>query len=261
MKPSGIISLLTDFGTQDGYTGAMRGVILSIHPQAIIVDISHDIPPQDIEAAGFLLEAHSKYFPRGTVHVAVVDPGVGTERRIILAKTADYYYLAPDNGLLTFLLGHPHVRFYQAANPDYWLPEVSTTFHGRDIFSPLAAHLARGEKLEKMFSPVQNIVTLEKPDAKKEGCSIIGRVIYVDRFGNMITNIKREWLPEQLERTEVIVQGQAIGPVMPNYASAARGQLVATMGSFNRVEIAVNLGSALEYFNHALPEEIVVKWC
>jgi len=244
MNSSPIISLLTDFGLEDGYIGAMHGVIYRICPQAKIVDLSHGIAPQDVRAGAFLLSAHARYFPPGTVHVAVVDPGVGSERRILLARDANYFYLAPDNGLLSFLAKKNGVEFFFANNPKYWLPDLSSTFHGRDIFAPLAAYLANGVAVETMFAPTSDIVRLPaiRPQVRPE--AIQGRVMYVDHFGNLVTNIAATDLPQDAADWHVWAGNVEIGPLVSHYSAKKRGKLLATVGSFGFIEIAVNQGSA-----------------
>lgn len=244
MNPAPVISLLTDFGLRDGYVGAMHGVIYGICPQTKIVDLSHSIAPQDIRAAAFLLSAHAAYFPAGTVHVAVIDPGVGSVRRIILAHDADNFYLAPDNGLLSFLEEKTGVTFYFANNPDYWLPDLSNTFHGRDIFAPLAAHLANGVAIEAMFQPVRDIVRLPAMRPQIQHDEIIGRIVYADHFGNLITNIGADDLPENLQDWHVRIGEIDLGPLVSHYSAKKKGKLLATVGSFGFIEIAVNRGSA-----------------
>ncbi len=257
MHPRALITLLTDFGWQDGYIGAMKGVIFSICPGARIVDLTHDVPPQNIDAAAFLLQAHSRFFPAGTIHVAVVDPGVGGERGIVLARDARYMYLAPDNGLLTFLADRPDASFYLASDPSFWLTEVSQTFHGRDIFAPLAAHLASGTPIEKMFRPVARIVTRPESRARMEKNRIVGKVIYIDRFGNLITNISRELAGKR--RIAQVHLGEGISvPLVSSYDSVHSGTPLAIWGSFGYLEIAVNQGSAKRMFERELEKPVTV---
>jgi len=246
MNTSPVISLLTDFGLKDGYVGTMHGVIYRICPQAKIVDLSHGIAPQDTRAGAFLLAAHARYFPSGTVHVAAVDPGVGSERRILLARDAAYFYLAPDNGLLSFLEEKTGVKFYFANNPDYWLPDLSNTFHGRDIFAPLAAHLANGVAIETMFAPATDMVRLPavRPQIRSNG--IRGRIVYVDHFGNLVTNIAARDLPGEVQDWHAWAGDRDLGPLVAHYSEKKKGKLLATVGSFGFIEIAVNLGSAAE---------------
>ncbi len=258
MKPRKLISLLTDFGLQDGYVGAMHGVIHSICPDIRIIDLTHGVPPQNVEAASFLLRAHSRYFPQGAIFVAVVDPGVGTRRDILLATDERCFYIAPDNGLLSFLQNRPGVRFYAAHNPKYWLPSVSQTFHGRDIFAPLAAHLANGVPFQTLFQPKEHIQPLEQPEAEDLGDAIQGRIIYQDRFGNLVTNIARERLGE---REPAYVQfGEDLQlPLVNNYAAVPSNAPLAIWGSFDYLEIAVNHGNAAQTFASRLQLPVILK--
>ncbi|RMD98972.1 MAG: hypothetical protein D6814_06465, partial [Calditrichaeota bacterium] len=164
------------------------------------------------------------------------------------AYTGNYFFLAPNNGLLSFVAAIPGARFYQANNPAYWLPEVSNTFHGRDIFAPLAAHLANGEKLENLFAPISGIVQMPPLQPVIQDDKIIGQVVYVDRFGNLITNIAKAQLPEEYSRTRVKIGKMDLGPVVPFYAAGQEGKPLATVGSFDRLEIAIRGGSAAEFF-------------
>ncbi|MEK6559083.1 MAG: SAM-dependent chlorinase/fluorinase, partial [Planctomycetota bacterium] len=191
-----VMTLLTDFGNQDAYVGVMKGVITGINPLANIIDICHNIPPQDVFNAAYLLYTSYKYFPRGTIHVAVVDPGVGTERNIVCVKTKDYFFLVPDNGLLSFIVQEEKPKvIVRLTNDRYFLPSPSNTFHGRDIFAPAAAYLSLGVKLRQLGIKINQLKQLDipKPDYKKTG-QLEGQIIYIDRFGNLITNIKKEYL-------------------------------------------------------------------
>jgi len=192
-----LITLTTDFGTSEGYHGVMKGVIYNIAPMVKIVDLTHAIPAQDLYAAAFILEINVLYFPEDSIHVVVVDPGVGTERRAIAGRIGDQYFVAPDNGVLTRVLLRAEredrkTTFVTLDRPSYWLEDVSSTFHGRDIFAPVGAHLANGERLEAMGTPLNELVHLpiSYPVRNAEGVS--GEVIYIDHFGNAITNIRRE---------------------------------------------------------------------
>ena len=187
-----IVALLTDFGVSDGYVGIMKGVILGIAPETALVDISHDIPPQGIRAGAFVLKAASPYFPPGTIFVAVVDPGVGSERRIIAVRTPRAFYVGPDNGVLSWALQREDVQeTINVTESGYWLPDVSRTFHGRDIFAPVAAHLAAGLPISRLGERIEDPVILPLPAPHLESDQVVrGEVIYVDRFGNLITDIQ-----------------------------------------------------------------------
>lgn len=242
-----VITLLTDFGVEDGYAAAMKGVILGICPNARIVDVTHLAPTHDIRAGSFLLASACGFFPAGTIHLAVVDPGVGTKRAPIAVRTPRYFFVGPDNGLFSLAL-RDEARWEARAlqNSDYWRPEVSTTFHGRDIFAPVAAHLARGvpfEELGPSFSPF----TPQWSSIARSGETWVGEVIHIDHFGNAISNITRNNLDEWgHENVEVVrVRGSDL-PVVATYGDARAGTPVALIGGSGYLEIAVSRGSAAE---------------
>jgi S-adenosyl-L-methionine hydrolase (adenosine-forming) len=247
LSPSGIITLTTDFGTTDLYVGVMKGVILNIHPTAQIVDITHAVPPQDIYAAAFLLETAYRYFPAGTAHVVVVDPGVGSSRRAIICQADTAYFVCPDNGVLSHLLTH-QVSYHAVVveNEDYCLPQISNTFHGRDIFSPVAAHLSRGVALENFGQAIDDIVRFPIQTPKITEHEIVGHVVWSDRFGNLITNISHEILESfDTQSRFVIKAGRVeINRLNRSYAESEVGEFLAIIGSFGRLEISVNRGDA-----------------
>jgi S-adenosylmethionine hydrolase len=244
-----IITLTTDFGQADGYVGAMKGVILSICPQATLVDLAHDIPPQDVRQAAHVLRTATPYYPSGTIHLVVVDPGVGSARRPLAIQTAKATFIGPDNGVFTPVLlqdalygkGPLVIHLNQ---PQYWLATVSRTFHGRDLFAPVAAHLANGVPLAEMGTPITDAVVLNMPKpARQPDGRITGEVLYVDRFGNLITNIPAAWLsPETGWVFEI--RGRRIAGLSPTYAAAPVGALMALIGSEETLEIARREGSA-----------------
>ena len=243
-----IITLLTDFGQESFFPAAMKGVILGLCPEATIVDITHAVAEHDILAGGFALYATYRYFPPGTIHCAVVDPGVGSERAIVAAEMHGHIFLAPDNGLLSFLLklATPD-RLFSVENRQYWNKEVSPTFHGRDIFAPLAARLACGLPLEKVGPPRQTLMRLAISSPEVTAGGIIGEIVSVDRFGNLVTNIQEELLPPEAEeraRASVRISGRTITGIRKTYADVALGQLVVYVGSTGLVEIGRNRGSA-----------------
>jgi S-adenosyl-L-methionine hydrolase (adenosine-forming) len=215
---SPVITLLTDFGTKDIYAGVMRGVITNLAPHARIVDLTHDVPPQGVADAAFLLDAAAPYFPWGTIHVAVVDPSVGTERRIICVRTSRATYLAPDNGLLTRVLDRESAaRIVSVENRSYFLPEVSNTFHGRDIFAPVAAHLALGLDPCRLGPEIASIRPLSLPRVSETSPGVLtGELIYLDRFGNLVTNVPMA----SLSQVAMLIVGETKiqGPVCRSYA-------------------------------------------
>lgn len=243
MQPSGILSLLTDFGLSDPFVGVMKGVILDRFPSARIIDLCHDVPPQAVDEAGFWLERSFSWFPRGTVHVVVVDPGVGTERAALAVEASGHGFLGPDNGVFSRLLrraaaspGDPIVR---KLDPDrLGLPAPSRTFHGRDVFAPIAALVASGAQNIADLGPA--IVPLAS-DARETGV-LDGRVITVDRFGNLITDILLESVAGH-EASLVVVDGLEV-PLRGTYAEVSAGSPVALVNSFGTIEIAVRDGSA-----------------
>jgi hypothetical protein len=241
------ISLLTDFGLCDEYVGVMKGVIASINPQARVIDICHDIAPQNITQAAYMLWHSHAYFPRQTIHVAVVDPGVGTDRRIVALEANDYFFLAPDNGILTLIINNYNcLSAFLPASPLY-LSQVSNTFHGRDIFAPVAAHLSKDYNINKlgMSLPANQLVKLSDIYPKKQKDQFLGKVIMIDRFGNLITNISQKDLNQDTNKTFTIyINNVTIRGISNNYAQVRKGELLAIIGSKGLLEISINCGDA-----------------
>ena len=249
MQP--IIAFLSDFGLEDHYVGAMKGVALSICPDAVLVDIVHQIPPHDIEAGALALAAAYRAFPAGTVFVAVVDPGVGSSRRALAVEANGYRLVAPDNGLLTFVIRHDGACLREIRSARLFRPDVSSVFHGRDIFAPVAAHLAAGLALDDVGPVVTDPVLLSfgGPRHLEDG-SLGGRVIHVDRFGNLVTNIAETDVAAMLEASEasagdvmVEIGGERVA-LAHAYSAVAAEEGLALVGSSGFIEIAVNGGSA-----------------
>jgi S-adenosylmethionine hydrolase len=247
LSPRPLITLLTDFGTRDAYVASMKGVILSLNPEAVLVDFSHEVPPQDIRAGAFILAEAAAYFPPATIHLAVVDPGVGGSRRGLSARCREHYWVGPDNGLF-------HLIFSRAAestivsleNPEYFRPQVSATFHGRDIFAPVAAHLSLGVDLDRFGPRITDPVSLDLPEPGFGREAIQGEIIYVDRFGNLVSNVNAgdltEWLAGRtlsLRAGSLHLQGLA-----RTYTDAAPGEFLALAGSHGFLEIACALDHA-----------------
>lgn len=253
-----IITLLTDFGLRDEYVGVIKGVILGINPQAQVVDITHEILPQNVAWAGEVLKSAYSWFPSGAIHVAVVDPGVGSARAIIASRHAKCTFLAPDNGLLTAVWRQdPPLTIVRIENENLFLTPTSRTFHGRDIFAPVAAHLTLGMDLKHLGNELEldDAVQLNLTQAVLASPNeIIGQVLGEDRFGNLITNIPSHML-DQLSNgdkgSQLLIQiaNISIQGVAHSYASRPRGQLVAIVGSRNSLEIAINGGRAAEQFD------------
>jgi len=248
-----VITLLTDFGIQDEYTGVVRGVILSRVPSAVIVDITHHIRPQDIREAAHMLHVAYRYFPDNTVHMAVVDPGVGSERGIIAVRAGKFRFLAPDNGLLSLVLDElPVEEAVRVENTDFFLPSVSRTFHGRDIFAPVAAAMAKGLDL-KNLGPETGLSELVRIDAARpvvtDAGELTGIVVSVDRFGNLITNIRQQDMDRLGSgKLKIHVGTMRIAGIAQSYANAGTGCPLAIMGSRDCLEIAVNCGNAQKFF-------------
>ncbi len=243
-----LITLTTDFGTQDWFVGTMKGVIAGIAPRAAVVDLTHAIPAGDIRAGAFALAASYRYFPRRTIHVVVVDPGVGSRRAALAVETADYFFVAPDNGVLSWALAGEKIKTVRRLENDkYFLRPVSQTFHGRDIFAPVAAHLSQGVPPARLGPAVREFRKLPWPEPKQSRQAITGEVIYIDRFGNAITNLAAELLAEFCgPDCRIKVHGKSIGGLRRFYQEAPSGKPVAVAGSTGFLEIAVNGGSAAE---------------
>ena len=248
LDPCGVITLMTDFGTSDHFVGAMKGVILDINPQIRIVDITHAVPPQDIRGAAFLINSAYRYFPSGSIHVIVVDPGVGSQRRSIICQTDAAYFVCPDNGVLSYILKDNTHRVVALDNAAFWLSEVSNTFHGRDIFAPVAAYLSRGISLGQFGNVANNVARFSIPAPQVSKAAIIGSVIWIDRFGNLITNLTPDMLESfGMESDFVIRAGKAeICRLNRAYAESGKGECLAIVGSSGHLEISVNQGSAAQ---------------
>ena len=281
-KSSSVITLTTDFGSRDGYVAAMKGVILGIRPGTTLVDISHELPPQDIPHASIVLGTACRYFPRDTVHVAVVDPGVGTTRRPLLLATPGGRYVAPDNGLLSYLLMEYGVgrgtgmaempadsKFmepitvpvpegcsaYVLNRSEFWLQPLSHTFHGRDIFAPVAAHLADGVPPEDLGDPVGDVICLYTPTPVKRRDGLQGRIVYIDRFGNLVSNLRTADVGG--ESVHIEIAGRHIQGLSRSYAG---GQgLLAIIGSNGYLEVSLREGSAAERLRVQVGSEITVR--
>ena len=243
-----IVTLLTDFGSRDGHVGAMKGVILSRGPEARLVDLAHDVAPGDVAAASFALAAAAPHFPPGTVHVAVVDPGAGTARRGLALELGAHRYVGPDNGLFAIVLADASDAPLAARaleNPALWREPVSPVFHGRDVFAPVAAHLASGGALDAVGPALARaaLVGAAASEPTWSGGALRGRVVHVDRFGNLVTNVRVA--AGAARGASVEIEGRTL-TVVATYGDAPSGALVALVGSTGRLEIAVNGGSAAE---------------
>ena len=259
-NPPRIITLTTDFGTSDAYVGVMKGVILGINPNVQVVDITHAVPPQDIHEAAFLIHSACHYFPKGTIHTIVVDPGVGSERRAMVCQTDSAFFVCPDNGVLTYILQDSvPVKTIEIKNRAYCLPEVSQTFHGRDIFAPVAAHVSLGVPLTDIGPSVQNLIRLPVPTLQVSDDSLTGEIIKIDGFGNAITNISESVLFQGASTYEISVGGTQLKRINRAYAESEVGDPLAIIGSFGVLEIAVNGGSAKALLDLKRGDAVVVQ--
>ncbi|MGE5358998.1 MAG: S-adenosyl-l-methionine hydroxide adenosyltransferase family protein [Bacteroidales bacterium] len=242
-----IIALLTDFGTRDHYVASMKGVILRIVPHVTLVDITHEVAPQDVLSAAFELAACCREFPPGTIFVVVVDPGVGTPRRALGGSAGDYVFVGPDNGVLAPVLDRPGARVVELTNPEYARAEVSRTFEGRDRFAPAAAWLAHGVPLGDLGPAVARIAPVPWPAPHVREAAVAGEVLKVDRFGNLISNIDRRLLEQCACAPPVVrIAGCNVLRFAQTYGETAAGELCALVGSSGYLEVAVNGGSAAE---------------
>jgi S-adenosylmethionine hydrolase len=258
-----IITLTTDFGLSDHYAGVMKGVILSICPQARIVDISHQIAPFDIAEGAYLIAQAYPYFPPKTIHVAVVDPGVGTTRRPILAQAASQYFIGPDNGVFAMVYSREKYKARLISNQKYFRKPVSRTFHGRDIFAPVAAYIAAGVPVASVGKLIDDVEhpAFEKPQPLDAG-TWAGRILKIDRFGNIVTNFHISGFPDLQHKTIALSIGrQRIGTLSQTYAESAPGELFLIFGSSGYLEVSVSLGSAAKQLGCAAgaPAELSVR--
>jgi len=261
-----VITLITDFGIKDGNVGVMKGVIWGICPTAQISDLSHMIQAQNIREAAYVFARSVPYFPKDSIHIVVVDPGVGTKRRPMAAQIGDWFYVGPDNGTITGLLQRAQqvgwqTEFVELNRKKYWLPDVSFVFHGRDIFSPVAAHLANGVPLRELGIPFTDPVRLEmsKPEKTKDGWR--GEVVHIDHFGNLGSNIRVENLGEAMEHKEKIIvriNGAEIKGMVNTFGERPVGELIALLGSTGNLAISIVNGNAETKLGAKIGDEIIV---
>ncbi len=243
---SRIITLTTDFGSQDYYVSAMKAVILSICPEVRFVDISHDLPPQDIMAGAWVLKNTAFLYPPETIHLAVIDPGVGSDRRPVLVRIRDQYFVGPDNGLFSLVAESEELKVIELTNSEFWRKSVAPTFHGRDIFAPVAAHLCCGEDMAVFGEKRAELTTYRwaKPISDDEG--IQGWVMHIDRFGNLVTNIPELLILEHDQNSlfRIYVGNTILKDISSAFSDVSDGEPVALFGSSGMLEIAINKGSA-----------------
>lgn len=262
--PRPIITLTTDFGVGSPYVAVMKGVILSINPQAELVDITHAIPPQDVRAGALALEQVCDWFPAGTIHLAVVDPGVGSERRIVLAQFGDQWAIGPDNGLLSRLaLRHPNPTIRRLDRPEFWLPNVSATFHGRDIMAPVAARLSLGHPPEQLGESIAAFIPFSWSEASESMGKIEGLVESIDSFGNLITNITAaslERAPRGAEEVRIECDEHETCGIFRAYADQPAMTLIALVGSGGKLELAIVNESAAAMLGVRVGTPVRVLW-
>ena len=264
VAPSPLITLLTDFGTADYFSGAMKGVILTLSPAAQIIDISHEISPQDVSAAAFVLLASYRSFPPGTIHVAVVDPGVGSSRRAILVAAGGHLFVGPDNGIFSYICDrHADYRVIKLTNEKYFCRPISATFHGRDIFAPVAAALSRGVELEEFGPEIKDEIRLRSLAPRRlTDSKLEARIIHIDRFGNCITNLTPDDLPFDRPggRPQLRVNGKTVKSFRRFFSEeGSKEKLFGIWGSAGFLELAAANSSAAKIL-HAKPgEKVIVK--
>lgn len=283
-KSSPIITLTTDFGTSDVYVGVMKGVILNINPNVQVVDITHAVSPQDIHEAAFTINSAYRYFPKGTIHVIVVDPGVGSDRQAMVCQTDNAFFVCPNNGVLSYLLQEIKTEetdmpnAVAIENSTYLLPRVCNTFHGRDIFAPVAAHLSLGVPLAEIGTPIRDLVRFPVPAIRISEDTLTGQIINVDSFGNLITNISENAFAAfllssvsnkdavgQLDKQtvsakfEIVAGCTSLKKLSSAYAESEAGEPLAIIGSFGLLEIAINLGNAKARLGLKSGDTIIVR--
>jgi S-adenosylmethionine hydrolase len=257
------ISILTDFGLKDGNVGVMKGVIWGIAPDVQILDISHDIAPQNIHEADFVLGRAAPFFPPGTIHLVVVDPGVGTERRPMAASLGPYTFVGPDNGVITRLMAYAKhqewaIELAHINNPQYWLPEISHIFHGRDIFAPVAAHISTGVPLNEIGEPIYDPILLPLPSPTRIEGGLQGQVIYIDRFGSLVTNIRKQDI-ENMAVQSIEVKDRVIPGMVNTFGDRSPGSLVALLSSTGDLIVSVVNGDAARELGSVVGDQISVQ--
>ncbi len=258
-----VVTLTTDFGTRDGFVGIMKGVMLKIHPELKIVDISHEIPPHTVRSAAFVIGQSYNYFPENTLHVIVVDPEVGSSRKILYVEAGAYKFLVPDNNVLQFVLNREQAsRVFAVTNSRYFLPKQSATFHGRDIFAPVAAHLARGLDPVELGEVCSDYRYTPPPAPRIEGNSIIGEIIYIDHFGNLMTNITEKQLRELLAGNRpfrITLAGKEITELSESFFAKKHGDLLAYIDSSQYLAFAINGENAAEKMGLSLGDRFEME--
>ncbi len=256
-----IITLLTDFGEKDPYVGIMKGVILSICPNAKMIDLSHEIEQHNIRDGAFFLKSVTNYYPKGAIHLVVVDPGVGSERGALIIKTKKFYFVGPDNGILSLAAKIDGIeKVVKIKNTTYFLKPISNTFHGRDIFAPVAGHLAQNEPIENFGTEIKDWIQLEIPSITKNEM-IQAEIIHIDRFGNVITNIPRTFLTDFVGKELEIKIEKKIHtiPFCTTYSQVQVGNILGIIGSSDYLEISINQGNAAERLGVQVEDQIDIR--
>ena len=267
-EPNGLITLTTDFGVNDAYVAIMKGVMLRVAPHAQIVDYTHGISPGNVVEAAYLLRSGYRYFPQGTVHVVVVDPGVGSNRRAIALQTPEATFIGPDNGVFSLIVEDAQrdwssqTQMIELTEPRYWLPAISATFHGRDIFAPVGAHMLNGTQLAALGRPIATLTPANRttPQALGDGV-LMGRIVHIDRFGNCITNITQEHLSEQRLGPDVIIEisDQHLAGLFRTYVDGPVGVPMCLLGGSGHLELAVYNGNAAQYLGVDIGDKFRVR--
>lgn len=260
-----VLSLTTDFGDRDGYVGVMKGVISGIISDVQMIDISHQVTRQDVFHGALVVKENVFYFPEGTVHLVVVDPGVGTERRPIAARIGGHLFVAPDNGVLTPAFESAEqngwdMKVVHIDNPEYWLPKQSNVFHGRDIFAPVAGHLAAGVPLEKVGTEINDAMRIQIPRPEKLANGVMGEVISVDHFGNLATNIPLDMFEDldDFDSWDVEISNVVISGLVQTFGEGKAGSLVALFGSSDYLDVCVVNGSAADMLEVGVGEQVLI---
>lgn len=256
--------MITDFGRKGEYSGAMKGAILRVNPRCQIVDITHEIEPQNILQASWVLKNSYSYYPPGTIHVVIADPGVGTARRAIVLQKEKFSFVGPDNGVFTWVLSREGTgSTYEITDPDFFLTPLSDTFHGRDIFAPVAGHLSLGLEPRFLGPRAGELVTIDWPSPRLSKETLVAMILWADSFGNLITNVSREDYGPKLEGRPILIKGKGRGwridQIHRTYGESRPGQPVALFGSGGLLEITVNRGNALNALGLKPGDPVTIK--
>ncbi|MFC1538403.1 S-adenosyl-l-methionine hydroxide adenosyltransferase family protein [Candidatus Latescibacterota bacterium] len=262
MQANNIITYTTDFGTSDPYAGIMKGIVLSINPKACQIDITHEILSHDIIHASFIIANAYHHFPKGTIHVAVVDPGVGGERKNIAVLTKNYFFVGPDNGIFSNVLSNEFIiEVREIKNLPFIKKTISSTFHGRDVYAPCAGHISAGKKFTDIGPLVDNVKYLDYPKVKEGKTSLTGEIVFIDSFGNMITNISEHMFKSFTRGNsfEIYFASERFDKISKFYSEIPRGKPLALIGSTGYLEISMNGGNASSYFMTSVGASLTVQ--